>query len=807
YTGEILNRRKDGSLFICHMKISALKNDQDNIIGYMASQRDISDLKLTEDKLRESEARYRAVSEMTSDYVAEILVDPDGTMKLNWVTEGFRKSLGYNINDLIGGDLKRFKFHTDNQEIYDDKIKNFVERKESEFEMNMMDANGEKRTLKIIANPKIDPETNKVTRIIIAAMDITDKKKVEDKLHFRSMLLDQIRDVIVATDLEGNITYSNKAESDIMEWNKTDLVGHSVIEFGDDPDEGATQQEIIDQTLKDETWSGEVVNYSRSGKKIYFNTRTWLIKNDDGEKIGMVGVSTDITDNKRTEQALKESEERYQTFIENFQGIAFGGEPPNKYDFFSGLVEEITGYTPEEITRENFNRHNIIHPDDFDVFKEGNRLLFDNPNYKLEREYRIISKNGKIKWLYEIAKNISDIKSHRQYIQGTIYDITEKKQLEAELLKTEKLESIGILAGGIAHDFNNILTGIMGNISLAQLFIKDDGKIRDVLRDAERATIRARDLANQLLTFSKGGAPIKKVVSLKEIIEDSIRLSLRGSNVKCQTEYNAQSLYVDVDPGQISQVFNNLLINADQAMPDGGTITINVDCTDITREDNLKLQNGKYLRIIILDEGYGIASDHLEKVFEPYFTTKQKGSGLGLATSYSIIHKHNGTIEVHSELGKGSSFTVYLPFADADVIEERKEEYQIIKGKGLVLVIDDEESVLSVAKLMLEKMGYNVITETTCESGIEAYKKSIQCDRPIDLIIMDLTIPGGMSGKEAIKKFQQINPDVKALVSSGYSNDPVLARYRDFGFIGYISKPYTIEDLMIALKKVNENKD
>jgi nitrogen-specific signal transduction histidine kinase/ActR/RegA family two-component response regulator len=380
-------------------------------------------------------------------------------------------------------------------------------------------------------------------------------------------------------------------------------------------------------------------------------------------------------------------------------------------------------------------------------------------------------------------------------------DITERQRNEAERRKAEALEQLGLLAGGIAHDFNNLLTAIIGNVSLAATTLPPASAMATRLNDAKNASMRARDLAQQLLTFARGGAPIKKTASIGKLIQDTVSFSLRGSHSRSEFVFGPDLWPADIDSGQISQVIANLVVNADQAMPNGGTLR--VSCDNFRYHANSTpnvsdLPPGDYIRIAIRDEGVGIPENCLKRIFDPYFTTKAKGNGLGLATTYSIIKNHNGLICVESEVNAGSTFTIFLPASRLQAMPAEPPPNAAgpaTQGTGRILIVDDEEVIRALVEYTLEQLGYQVSQAESALAGVELYKQKLEAGERFDLVILDLTLPGGMGGKDALKKLIEIDPTVNAIVSSGYALDATMSRYQDFGFRGVIAKPYEAAEL------------
>jgi PAS domain S-box-containing protein len=420
----------------------------------------------------------------------------------------------------------------------------------------------------------------------------------------------------------------------------------------------------------------------------------------------------------------------------------------------------------------------------------------------------IVARDGSERLIESTASPIRDRLNRRIGVVLVFRDITERAHAEEERRKAEKLESLGVAAGGIAHDFNNILTAIIGNLSLS-LLTSDDPEMTERLGTAKKAAMRAQDLAQQLLTFARGGAPIKKAASISQFIKETAENAVREDTTRVEFEIEPNLWPVEVDSGQIGQVINNIMTNAEQAMPAGGTVTVTCHNFHLAVEDPslAALQPGKYVRIIVQDEGIGIPEEYIKKIFDPYFTTKPKGSGLGLATAYSIIKNHQGQITVHSKPGNGSTFAIYLPATESEVPAERTAVQQVPVGSRKILVMDDEEAICALVTHALTPLGYTVTESNDAGTALTLYQQALSEGRKYDAVIMDLTIPGGMGGQEAVKKMRQMDPNVKAIVSSGYAMDPVMSRYKEYGFIGCIAKPYEIEELGSLVQEIVSSSD
>lgn len=374
--------------------------------------------------------------------------------------------------------------------------------------------------------------------------------------------------------------------------------------------------------------------------------------------------------------------------------------------------------------------------------------------------------------------------------------------MEEKLQNAAKMESVGILAGGIAHDFNNILTAVLSNLTLLQLDLAGMPEAATLLDEAVRATKRAGELTLQLLTFAKGGDPVRTAVHLNEVIQEAATFALRGSSVKCVFEMAPDLRAASVDRAQISQVIRNLVLNATQAMPEGGAIRIATSNERIAAVAHPVLAEGEYVRVTVADTGTGIAPENMGKIFEPYFTTRAQGHGLGLATVFSIVKRHQGHIEVSSVPAKGSVFSIWLPVAPAPRQEPPKKPATSIAQGKRVLFMDDEAPILKMAEKLMNRLGLEFVSAADGKEAIERYRSAKDSGRPFDLVVMDLTIPGGMGGKEAISILRQIDPGVRAIVSSGYSSDLAMSDFRKHGFRGMVAKPYDITVLSSVIRDV-----
>jgi PAS domain S-box-containing protein len=520
-------------------------------------------------------------------------------------------------------------------------------------------------------------------------------------------------------------------------------------------------------------------------------------------------LKKEMENRNRQDSIILDSEKKYRNLVNTIDDIVLNIDPEGSILFVNPAVRKITGYSQEEIIGRNILE--LIHQDDVDAFLYSLRQTRDDnsgDHKKLigticeDNELRMIKKDGSSIWIEIRCRSVEDATGNIMGFRGIAHDITRRKQTEEELIRKSKIESLGILAAGIAHDFNNLLTAIIGNISLAKINISAGDENFKILTEAEKASTMAKELTQQLMAFSRGGFPEKKITAIQNLLMDTSYFVLRGSKITCDFHL-ADSLWdANIDRGQIGQVIHNIILNARQSMPEGGTITISAENIVVEQGSGLPMKAGKYIKISITDQGSGIPDEIISKIFDPYFSTKESGSGLGLAISYSIIKKHDGHISVQSKKGTGTTFIFYLPAS------RRKAALRLNKGQvkttpgNRILLMDDEKIILDLGGKLLGNLGYDVVAAINGNEAIELFKKAKEAGDPFKLVMLDLIIPGGSGADKAIEALKGIDPDVRVIVTSGYADDPVMLDYKKYGFSGALAKPFNMEELEQELTRV-----
>jgi PAS domain S-box-containing protein len=548
-----------------------------------------------------------------------------------------------------------------------------------------------------------------------------------------------------------------------------------------------TVEEMIEETGKKRAW---------------FETFKSPVRRD-GKIIGTVGFSRDITERKQAEYLLSAERERLMVTLRSIGDGVIATDTRGKVVIMNRIAEALTGWSENEARGKPLSQV-------FTIINELTRrpcinsvdkVLATGAVVELANHTLLIAKDGSMRNIGDSGAPILDDSGATVGVVLVFRDMTEKQKLLDAAQKTQKLESLGVLAGGIAHDFNNLLSGIFGYIDLARQASKDD-LVREHLQSAMSAMGRARSLTLQLLTFSKGGAPKRATGPLFPFVKDTVDFALSGSNVKCAFEIQSDLWPCNVDKNQIGQVIDNIVINAVQAMPAGGPIKLTAMNIAITENERPGLARGDYVKLSIEDKGTGIPRELLPRIFDPFFTTKQKGSGLGLATTFSILSRHGGHIEVESEPGKGTVFHVYLPAShEIEKAAADTASKPIPRGSGRILLMDDEESIRKTVGLMLQGLGYSCECAENGSEAIRAFDEANKRGAPFTAAIFDLTVAGEMGGREAAEIIRKTDTAIKIFVSSGYAQDPVLADPTRYGFDAGIPKPYSIAELAEMLNR------
>ncbi len=765
-------------------------------------------------EILEKEQRFRALIENSSDITVVI----NALGEILYGSPSIQRILGYLPENLVNRVAFDFVHPEDTDLMAQVLGKSLENPKVPQYvaSMRALPSDGTILNFELIVNNLLaDPIVN---GIIVNARDITERVQAESELyksrHFLERVIEATPDLIYVYDY---ITRTNLYTNRTL----TEMLGYTTEQV----------QQIEDNFLPPLLYPGDFtklensaiqMKQSKDGEVVETEFRIrdnagewhWLLaravvfnRGPDGVPISSLGLTHDITLRKQAETALAAEKERLKVTLQSIADGVITTDNHGQAVLLNRVAEKLTGWTQTQVSK--------LPVEEFlQLIEETSDTVVENPVRKVletglivepVKLCRLIARDGR---QYVIKTNAAPI--HDSFTGQNIgvvlvfWDETERHQLQEQLQTRQKLESLGVLAGGIAHDFNNILTVMIGriNIAVTQLKAGDTTDLMEDLTEVEKAIFRAKDLTQQLMTFAKGGNLIKTAVSLPTLLKASVEFVLHGTNTRSQFTIAENLWTVEIDQNQISQVISNIVINAAQSMPEGGVISLSADNIPLRLLDpTLPLQEADYVRVRIKDEGTGIPPDMLNRIFDPYFTTKTSGNGLGLAMCYSIIRQHNGHISVTSEVGKGTTFAIYLPITVNLPETTSPPENHLIAGNGRLLILDDDTRILTFLGKGLRQSGYEV---DSCDNGpatIALYRQKLDEGYPYDLVIMDLTISGGIGAKEVIAHLHEIDPSVKALVCSGYAYDPVMVDYQNYGFRGAVSKPFRFNDLT---RKINE---
>ena len=617
-------------------------------------------------------------------------------------------------------------------------------------------------------------------------------------------LIERASEMVLVLSQEGSIRYVSPSMTRLLAYEAEDLHGKSAFDFIHPDDRGEIRAAF-----------GRTVHGGDSGRSVELRIRhhngTWRYHEAIGTNLldnealsGVVVNFRDIHRRKATEEALSNEKERLAVTLRSMRDAVIATDETGRVALLNRAAEDLTGWSQAEAQNRPLSEVFSIHQP-----RTREPILFEailedaqRSSQSRSRRSLLITRDGTERLVEGKSAPIRDRSSDVVGLALVFRDVTRYEQIEQDLQRAEKLDSLGVLAGGIAHDFNNVLTAVLGNIGIARLHAEPRSRVHQLLAEAESASLQARNLTQQLLTFSKGAAPVRQAASIAELVRETASFALRGSNTSAEFAFDEDLWSAAIDEGQMHQVIQNLVINADQAMPKGGAIAIEVTNVVIDRHGTTPLEPGRYVRMVIRDRGTGIPADILSSVFDPFFTTKKRGSGLGLAVCYSIVSKHEGHIAIDSSPGVGTTVTIHLAAVeDNPSLRALEETIATISDDSRVLVMDDEDLVLSTSDMMLRHLGYDTVLTRDGDEAVEAYRRALDAGQPFDAVIVDLTVPGGMGGKDALVHLLSLDPDAKVIVSSGYSTDPVMAQYAAHGFAAVVTKPYKVGELDRALKE------
>ncbi|MHB8910023.1 MAG: hybrid sensor histidine kinase/response regulator [Syntrophales bacterium] len=787
-------KTKSGQLLDIEVNSSAIVEDG-RLIGSRDIVRDITDQVRTEEELRESEEKCRTIFDNAKDGILILHTGADRFVEAN---STICRMLGYSREEIMN--LRIRDIHPEGDLPH---VLALIEQQMNSGKIVTEDIPVKRKDGTVfyadISSSKIRLGGDEC--FVGIFRDISDKKQTENAMRMTNTrlrtLIEAIPDMILFKDAEGRHLIVNRAVEEMTGHGREEFIGRTVDDLL--PPAAAAECRKSDNEVMHATTltPAEEQEFEVKGQKRYVEMVKAPIIDAGNNVVGLVAIGRDVTERKQTEAALRNSEHFIRTILDSVDEGFIVVNREFRIMTANKAYGEQTGVGCDAA----IGRHcyEVCHQ-------------FSRPCYEVGSECAVFSalrtgkpagaihqhRSGRDEMIHVETRAfpIKDASGAVTAVIETINNISERRLLEEERIKTQKLEAIGMLAGGIAHDFNNLLQGVFGYISMAKMRMEPKDRTFEMLMQAEQALHLSVNLTNQLLTFSKGGKPVKKPIPLAPVVENSVKFALSGSRTDYRLNIPPDLWMVEADEGQIAQAIQNIVLNADQAMPLGGTVSVEArnSCPPHSRARHL-LREVPYVEISIGDTGIGISERHLHKIFDPYFTTKEKGSGLSLATAYSIIKNHGGVIDVDSTVDRGTTVRLYLTAIEGHVEPPAANAPMKTARRGKILVMDDEELVRQVSHDLLDALGHDVVLAENGEAAIRQYRDAKASGTPFDVVILDLTVRNGMGGIAAFQQLSVIDPAVKAVMSSGYSDDASTANYRSLGFKVFLKKPYRLIEL------------
>gem|GEM_PF-772194 len=742
---------------------------------------------------------FQEILTASSDIIAVI----NSRGEIEYINESVETILGIAPDDLISENIFDYSEDSDTEQLAEF-YNEAKSRQGSPVSMTLTFLDTENTPHEFAVKGRLIQDGSGADKVIVNARDITEMQEAERALRHNvtkyRALIESANDPIFIVKADTGIIVDANNEA-------AKLIGRSL------PEIIGTNQTALHPPEQKEKYTKVFRTHVTAGSDLVSNV---YVRDANGEDIPVeISSSTveiedevyvqeifrDLRPHKRAQEEIR----LFQNAVESVKECISITDMEDQILFVNQAFENTYGYSRNEIIGKNISVIRCDTPEDRE--DERKEILTETIRGGWSGEIINQRSDGSTFPVRLSTSVIRDEDGKKIALIGVAQDITDEKQMEEELFRAEKLESLGTLAGGIAHDFNNILTSVIGNLSLAKSYLENPEKLKSLLITAEQSAVRATTLTKQMLTFSKGGQPVAEDISIRTLLQKAVDLSLSGSNVKYNIDLKTDNVLLHVDSGQMRQAIGNILLNAVQAMPEGGTVDITAEAVEFNSPSNsIGLAQGEHLRITIADTGPGITAENMDKIFDPFFTTKPRGSGLGLATSYSIVKRHGGIITADSVVDEGTTFYVYLPLTSTARTGEKGRtsggDNSLKLKTGKILIMDDEQSVREVCGDMLEYLGYQVEYAENGEDALYKYKRAAESGEPMDVVIMDLTIPGGMGGIETVEKLLSYDDNARAIVSSGYSTNPVMSDYQEYGFVGVVNKPYQLADLKQEIQRV-----